>query len=208
VTSSARTIDQRLTAEIEGFRGRLGEPIYAEILRRAGHSADARTIPNAERQKQTIEKMQAAARGFERLRQLAEMAGEAPFFALAERFKIASATELPSLASLKQLVENLESLANQQVAKRAVLRREEIMGEISILRPRRSLISIPVVEAVYCESCASVSDSSGGCCGVCGNISVWPLAELVPQPPMGPHSGSVPARRFAPIMRIELARAA
>ena len=29
------------------------------------------------------------------------------------------------------------------------------MGEISILRPRRSLVSIPVVEAVYCESCAS-----------------------------------------------------
>ena len=54
------------------------------------------------------------------------------------------------------------------------------MGEISILRPRRSLVSIPVVEAVYCESCASVSNSSGGCCGVCGNISVWPLAELVP----------------------------
>jgi len=86
------------------------------------------------------------------------------------------------------------------------------MGEISILRPRRSLVSIPVVEAVYCESCASVSNSSGGCCGVCGNISVWPLAELLPQPPMGPHSGSASAsasaRRFAPIMRIELARAA
>jgi hypothetical protein len=46
------------------------------------------------------------------------------------------------------------------------------MGEISILRPRRSLVSIPVVEAVYCESCASVSNSSGGCCGVCGNITV------------------------------------
>jgi hypothetical protein len=109
-------VDQRLTAEIEGFRGTLGEPIYAEILRRAGHSRDARTIPNAERQKQTIEKMQAAARGFERLRQLAEMAGDAQFFAVAERFKIASVTELPSLAALKQLVEDLESLANQQVA--------------------------------------------------------------------------------------------
>jgi hypothetical protein len=82
------------------------------------------------------------------------------------------------------------------------------MGEISILRPRRSLVSIPAVEAVYCESCASVSNSSGGCCGVCGNISVWPLAELVPQPPRGPHSGSVSARRFAPTMQIELARAA
>ena len=109
-------VDQRLTAEIEGFRGMLGDSIYAEILRRAGHSADARTIPNAERQKQSIEKMQAAARGFERLRQLAEMAGDAQFFAVAERFKIASVTELPSLAALKQLVDDLESLANQQVA--------------------------------------------------------------------------------------------
>jgi hypothetical protein len=105
-----------LTAEIDGFRGTLGEPIYAEILRRAGHSADARTIPNAERQKQTVEWMQAAARGFERLRNVAEMAGDAQFFAVAERFKIASVTELPSLAALKQLVEELESLANQQVA--------------------------------------------------------------------------------------------
>jgi hypothetical protein len=109
-------VDQRLTAEIEGFRGTLGEPIYAEILRRAGHSADARTIPNAERQKQTVEWMHAATRGFERLRNLAEMAGDAQFFAVAERFKIASVTELPSLAALKQLVEELESLANQQVA--------------------------------------------------------------------------------------------
>jgi hypothetical protein len=109
-------VDHKLTAEIEGFRRMLGELIYAEILRRAGHSASARTIPNAERQKQTIEKMQAAARGFERLRNLAEMVGDAQLFAVAERFKIASVTELPNLAALKQLVEELESLANQQVA--------------------------------------------------------------------------------------------
>jgi hypothetical protein len=85
---------------------------------------------------------------------------------------------------------------------------EGIMGEISILRPKRNLVSIPVNEAVYCESYASVSNSSGGCCALCGNISVWPLAELVPQPPMGPHSGLASARHFAPTMRIELARAA
>jgi hypothetical protein len=109
-------VDQQLTAEIESFRVALGEPIYAEILRRAGHSHNARAIPNAERQKQTIEKMQAAVRGFERLRNLAEMAGEARFFAAAEQFKIASATELPSLAALKQLVDDLESEASQQVA--------------------------------------------------------------------------------------------
>ena len=67
------------------------------------------------------------------------------------------------------------------------------MGEISILRPRRSLVSIPVTEAVYCESCASVSNSSGGCCALCGNISIWPLAELVPQPPNTPSPRCAPA---------------
>ena len=82
------------------------------------------------------------------------------------------------------------------------------MGEISILRPKRNLVSIPVNEAIYCESCASVSNSSGGCCALCGNISVWALAELVPQPPMGPYPGSASVRHFAPTMRIELARAA
>ena len=82
------------------------------------------------------------------------------------------------------------------------------MGEISILRPKRNLVSIPVKEAVYCESCASVSNSSGGCCTLCGNISVWALAELVPQPPMGPQPGSASVQRFAPTMRIELAKAA
>jgi hypothetical protein len=92
-------VDHKLTAEIENFRSTLGESIYAEILRRSGHSTKARTIPNAERQKQTIEKMQAAARGFERLRQLAEMAGDAQFFTVAERFKIASVTELQNLAA-------------------------------------------------------------------------------------------------------------
>ncbi|MFZ1087308.1 MAG: Rad52/Rad22 family DNA repair protein [Terracidiphilus sp.] len=109
-------VDHKLTAEIENFRSTLGESIYAEILRRSGHSATARTIPNAERQKQTIEKMQAAARGFERLRNLAEMAGDAQFFLVAERFKIASVTELPSLGALKQLIGDLESLASEQVA--------------------------------------------------------------------------------------------
>jgi hypothetical protein len=82
------------------------------------------------------------------------------------------------------------------------------MGEISILRPKRNLVSIPVNEAVYCESCSSVSNSSGGCRALCGNISVWALAELVPRPPIGPHPGSALAPRFAPTVRIELAKAA
>jgi hypothetical protein len=82
------------------------------------------------------------------------------------------------------------------------------MGEISILRPRRNLVSIPVVEAVYCESCASVSNSSGGCCALCGNISVWPLAELVPQPPNSPNPGTAPIVQPVPVWHGGLLRAA
>jgi hypothetical protein len=82
------------------------------------------------------------------------------------------------------------------------------MAEISILRPKRNLISIPVNEAVYCESCACVSNSVGGCCGLCGNISVWPLAEFVPRPPTNPSPGAVSAGRSVPSWYGGLARAA
>jgi hypothetical protein len=109
-------VDHKLTAEIEGFRNTLGEHIYAEILRRAGHSRDARTIPNAERQKNVVEWMQATTRGFDRLRALAELAGDAQFTAIMRNLNIASARHLPSLSTLKQLVADLEAVSDQQVA--------------------------------------------------------------------------------------------
>jgi hypothetical protein len=105
-----------LTAEIEGYRNTLGEHIYAEILRRAGHSRDARTIPNAERQKNVVEWMQATARGFERLHALSGMAGDAQFTAILRNLSIASTRHLPSLSTLKQLVADLEAISDQQVA--------------------------------------------------------------------------------------------
>jgi hypothetical protein len=85
---------------------------------------------------------------------------------------------------------------------------EGVMGQISILRPKRNLVSIPVDEAVYCESCACVSNSVGGCCALCGNIPVWPLPEFVPQPPKSPSPGAALAARMVPVMRLKLARAA
>jgi hypothetical protein len=109
-------VDHKLSAEIEGFRSLLGVDIYAEILRRAGHSKDARTIPNAERQKTVVEWMQAAARGFERLHELVEIAGDARFIAAMDNLKFATTTCLPSLAALKQLIDELESISGQQVA--------------------------------------------------------------------------------------------
>jgi len=109
-------VDHKLTAEIEGFRSTLGVDIYAEILRRAGHSQDARTIPNAERQKAVVEWMQAAARGFERLHGLVETAGDARFIAAMDSLKFSTTTCLPSLAALKQLIEELEAISDQKVA--------------------------------------------------------------------------------------------
>jgi SpoVK/Ycf46/Vps4 family AAA+-type ATPase len=109
-------VDHKLTAEIEGFRNMLGEHIYAEILRRAGHSRDARTIPNAERQKNVVEWMQATTRGFDRLHTLAKMAGDAQFTAILRNLNITSARHLPSLSALKQLVADLEAISDQQVA--------------------------------------------------------------------------------------------
>ncbi len=109
-------VDHRLTAEIESFRNTLGVDIYQEILRRAGHSNNARTIPNADRQKNVVEWMQAAARGFERLHGLVEIAGDARFIAAMDNLKFATTTCLPSLAALKQLVEELEAITRQQVA--------------------------------------------------------------------------------------------
>jgi hypothetical protein len=109
-------VDHKLTAEIEGFRSTLGVDIYQEILRRAGHSEDARTIPNADRQKNVVEWMQAAARGFERLNGLVQIAGDARFIAAMDSLKFATTKCLPSLAALKQLIEELESISGQQVA--------------------------------------------------------------------------------------------
>jgi hypothetical protein len=109
-------IDHRLTARIEAFRQILGERIYAEILRRAGHTDAARTIPNAERQKTVVEWMEAAARGFDRARALGETVGEAQFTATVSQLEIASADQIASLDMLKRLVGALESIAEQHVA--------------------------------------------------------------------------------------------
>ena len=82
------------------------------------------------------------------------------------------------------------------------------MGQISVLYPKRNLVSIPINEAVYCESCARVSNSVGGCCSLCGSIQVWPLLELVPEPPKSPNSGGALAVRMVPDRCLKLARAA
>jgi hypothetical protein len=60
--------------------------------------------------------MEAAGRGFERLHGLAEMAGDARLIATMDNLKFSTTTCLPSLAALKQLIEELEAITGQQVA--------------------------------------------------------------------------------------------
>jgi hypothetical protein len=47
---------------------------------------------------------------------LVETAGDARFIAAMDNLKFATSTCLPSLAALKQLVEELEAITGQQVA--------------------------------------------------------------------------------------------
>lgn len=109
-------IDHQVTSTIESFRQLLGEPIYAEILKRTGHSRTARAIPNAERQKSVVEWMETAARGIRRVHALAETAGEAQFIATMDQLRIVSTNAIPNLAMLKRLVESLEAHTQQQAA--------------------------------------------------------------------------------------------
>jgi hypothetical protein len=109
-------IDPKLTGKIEAFRKRLGVGIYTEILSRAGFSHDARLIPNANRQKDTLKWMEAAARGYERLKRLSTAGGEEHLEALLEHLKLTTLHELPSLDALRFVVDTLESVLPQSAA--------------------------------------------------------------------------------------------
>jgi hypothetical protein len=108
-------IDSNLTARIQSYRSVLGQGIYTEILERAGHCNAPQNIPNADRQKNTVEWMGAAERGLERLRTLAEIAGDSRFIATMDEYRIGTAADIPSLQMLKRLIEALET-SNQQAA--------------------------------------------------------------------------------------------
>lgn len=109
-------IDQKITGKIEAFRPFLGDAIYTEVLFRAGHSHDARMIPNATRQKSVLEWLEAAARGFDKVHKLAAEAGEDHLAAIFESLKIQSLERTPSLEALRFVVDTLESITPQQVA--------------------------------------------------------------------------------------------
>jgi hypothetical protein len=82
------------------------------------------------------------------------------------------------------------------------------MCQVRLLRPEHRLVCIPVERAVYCENCASITNSPSECCGRCGCGSVLHLASMIDQPPSGPDSGPASAGRVVPVLHLELAKAA
>jgi hypothetical protein len=104
-------IDQKMTAKIEGFRGALGEPIYAEILRLMAKVERARDIPNAQLQLQIAHWMERALRGIEKVRTLAKQIGENRFTAVVQQLEVNPTAPLPDLETLKVLAAELEQEA-------------------------------------------------------------------------------------------------
>jgi hypothetical protein len=60
--------------------------------------------------------MQAAARGFEKIRSLSEQVGETQFIAITDALKINEMTAIPSLETLRCLVDTLEASQREYAA--------------------------------------------------------------------------------------------
>jgi hypothetical protein len=109
-------IDPKLTGKIEAFRAVLGSAVYTEILSRAGFSHDARMIPNANRQKDVLRWMEAAARGYDRIARIRSTGGTHHVSALLDHLKLGSVQDLPSLDALRFMVDTLEGVIPQTAA--------------------------------------------------------------------------------------------
>ena len=109
-------LDTRATGKIESFQGLLGEPIYQEILERAGQCHSARTILTRDRQMEVLRWMEAAARRVNRMRTLTRLLGTAQLMTEMDELNIASAMSIPDLQTLTQLLENLEAISGQRAA--------------------------------------------------------------------------------------------
>jgi hypothetical protein len=109
-------IDQKTTAEIEGVRRILGDPIYREILWRVARARQANAIPNAQLQATVAEAMERASRGIRKASDLAAQIGDTGFVSILDRLRITSMTAIPQLETLKTLVAELEREAARVAA--------------------------------------------------------------------------------------------
>ncbi len=82
------------------------------------------------------------------------------------------------------------------------------MSKVTMIRPKSTLVSIPVEGAVYCENCERVSNSGNFRCGVCGSEAILSLRWLIDGPPSGPEPGPAAAGDIIPFLQLENVRAA
>jgi hypothetical protein len=73
------------------------------------------------------------------------------------------------------------------------------MRNVMMIRPEPGLVSIPLEQAVYCQSCEMISTSARQRCGLCGSERIVELA-LFFSGPSGP--GSPPAAESAPAVSL------
>jgi hypothetical protein len=82
------------------------------------------------------------------------------------------------------------------------------MRNVKMLHTEPNFVSIPVEEAIYCETCHKVSNSTNSRCGSCGSSDISSLTILLDGPPSGPESGPAPSICLPPAFLFELSRAA
>lgn len=109
-------VDQKTTAEIEGFRRILGDPIYGEILWRVSRARRANAIPNAQLQSDVSDAMERASRGIRKAHSLSEEIGDTQFVSVLDQLQIRSMTTIRNLETLKRLVTALEGFAARAAA--------------------------------------------------------------------------------------------
>jgi hypothetical protein len=109
-------IDQRVTTKIEGYRGILGNPIFGEILWRVARTRKANAIPNAQLQSSVAEAMERASRGVRKARSISESVSDTAVVSVLDRLGIQSMDAIPNVATLKELVQELEQLSGTPAA--------------------------------------------------------------------------------------------
>ena len=109
-------IDQKTTTKIEGLRGSIGDPIFGEILWRIARTRKANAIPNAQLQASVVEAMERASRGVRRARSISESVSDTAVVSLLDRLGVQSVDAIPNLATLRELVRELERLAGSPAA--------------------------------------------------------------------------------------------
>lgn len=109
-------IDSELTTRIESLPRVLGLPIYRELLWRIARAKEASKIPNAELQADVLSAGERAIRGVRRANAFADTLGEMQFIAILDSLQIGSMATIPNLDTLKRLVHQLESCAEQIAA--------------------------------------------------------------------------------------------